>query len=129
MAIAATVAKGSIECILRAIDAHGSSVGVQGAGSWALWSLGANSGAQVAIAAKGGIEAAVRAMGAPESSAGVQERGCWALEIMARWDSGLRSQVREAGAAPLMERVLFAFPDNAEIQKHGKSLLVQLRTR
>ncbi|KAJ1466401.1 hypothetical protein T484DRAFT_1861734, partial [Baffinella frigidus] len=79
-----------------------------------------------AIAAQGGIAAVLRAMGAHASSAGVQEAGCWALHCIAWSDAGLRSQVRDAGAIPLVRKALAAFPDEVDLQRQGKGLLEKL---
>ena len=119
---------------------HGSSVGVQDAGCWALGNIasceslglyfvGWNAENRIAIAAKGGIEAVVRAMGAHESSAEVQDAGCWALGNIASYVSGLRSQVREADAVPLVEMALSAFPNDWLLQYHGKLFLLKLGIR
>ena len=61
-------------------------------------------------------------------SAGVQEKGCWALLPMACSDSGMRSLVLDAGALPLVEQALSAFPDAAGLQGSGKDLLEKLKT-
>jgi len=123
------VEKGGIDVIMRAMVAHGSSAAVQEAGCVALFSLAAkNAQNEVAIAAKGGIQAIVRAMAEHGPSTGVQEKGCWALFLMTCSDSGLCSLVLDAGAVPLVEKALSAFPDAALLQESGKNLLEKLKT-
>ncbi|KAJ1463788.1 expressed protein [Baffinella frigidus] len=108
------------------MGAHASSAGVQEQGCGALLNLAVNAENQVAIAAQGGIAAVLRAMGAHASSAGVQEYGCRALCNIAWSDAGLRSQVRDAGAVPLVRKALAAFPGEVQLQEQGKGLLEKL---
>ncbi|KAJ1491264.1 armadillo-type protein [Baffinella frigidus] len=122
----AIAAKGGIVAVLRAMGAHASSAGVQEYGCWALGNLAGNVENAVAIAAQGGITAVLRAMGAHGPSAIVQEKGCWALHTIAWPDSGLRSQVRDAAAVPLVQKALAAFPGAVDLQEHGKGLLEKL---
>jgi hypothetical protein len=122
----AVAAKGGIEAVVGAMGVHESSAGVQEQACWALRNFARNTENQVAIAAQGGIAAVLRAMGAHQSSAGVQEIGCWALHNIAWSDAGLRSQVRDAGAIPLVQKALAAFPGEVQLQEQGKGLLEKL---
>ena len=70
--------------------------------------------------ANGGVEAVVRAMAEHGSSAKVQEAGCMALSWVASQGQGL---VRDAGAIPLVQKAMDAFPDQEDIQQHGKAAL------
>ncbi|KAJ1481787.1 armadillo-type protein, partial [Baffinella frigidus] len=122
----AIAAQGGIAAVLKAMGAHASIAGVQEYGCRALVNLALNAENKVAIAARGGIAAVLRAMGAHASIAGVQQWGCWALHSIARTDAGLRSQIRDAGAVPLVQKALAAFPGEAKLQEHGKGLLEKL---
>ena len=75
--------------------------------------------------AKGGVEAAVRAMAEHGSSAKVQEAGCKALSCVAVLDAAAadRDTVRDSGAIPLVQKAMAAFPDQEDIQRHGKAAL------
>ena len=82
----------------------------------------------MAVAARGGIEAVVMAMGEHRSCESVQAQGCVALANIARSDSGLQSQVRSAGAVPLLVEALSAFPGQGDLQEWGPILLAKLRS-
>ena len=70
--------------MVKAMQEHVSSEGVQEEGCLALWNLAAYSADNtVAIAAKGGMEAVAKAMQEHVSSAGVQEQMCRALGNLA----------------------------------------------
>ena len=74
--------------------------------------------------AKGGVEAAVRAMAEHGSSAKVQEAGCKALSCVALLDAATgRDTVRDSGAMPLVQKAMAAFPEQEDIQRHGKAAL------
>ena len=68
--------------------------------------------------ANGGVEAVVRAMAEHGSSAKVPEAGCMALSWVASQGQGL---VLDAGAIPLIKKAMAAFPDQEDIQRHGKA--------
>ena len=110
--------------MVRAMGAHKSGTGAQERGCSALRNLMVNAENKVTVAARKGIEAVVRAMEAHGLSAVVQ--GAFFSFNIARSDSGLQSQVRSAGAVPLVEKAMSAFPDQAQLQGKGKILLDKL---
>ena len=121
-------AKGGIDAVVWAMYSHWLTGGVQVKGCLALKNLAMNAENRVAIRAEGGIEGVVRAMWAHGSNVAVQELACSALDNIAGSDLGLQSYVRAAGAIPLIEKALSAFPGKGDLQMHGKNLLEKLGT-
>eukprot|EP00945_MAST-04E_sp_MAST-4E-sp1_P003866 g3866.t1 len=75
-AMEVTIAKeGGIQRILKSMNEHASSAGVQEQGCWALRNLAGNDDNEVTIAKDGGIQRILKSMNEHASSAAVQENG------------------------------------------------------
>ena len=122
----AVATRGGIEAVVRAMGAHTSSAIVQEHGCGAVCNLSLNNENRVAVATKRGIEAVVSAMGDHRSCESVQAQGCLALKNIASSISRRHSQVRSAGAVPLLVEAVSAFPDQELLQKWGKLFLEEL---
>ena len=122
----AVVAKGGIEAVVKAMGAHALRGTLQEIGCLMLWMFAMLDENQAVVAAKGGIEAVVGAMRAHGSIADLQFKACLTLLSIAWSDPKLQSQVCSAGAIPLVEKALRAFPSEAKLQQNGKQLLGML---
>ncbi|KAJ1479050.1 armadillo-type protein [Baffinella frigidus] len=109
-----------MEAVLEAMQAHGSSEGVQAHGCMVLGGLTLrNDDNKVAIREEGGIEAVLKAMDEHGSSADVQGRGCLALGNLAAGNAANRVAIAEKGGVKSVLKAMEAHGSSADVQRYG----------
>ena len=120
----AIAAKGGIEAITAALNAHRSSENVQQNGCWALANLADAPGNQIKIAAEGGVEAIVAAMNAHRNSENVQHYGCSALCHITCSDANIIKKVKSTPG--LIDALMAEKTGPLPAAKHADLILARL---